>query len=315
MFKTLGIKLDKFYPQCYTNSSVCNNYYWSSEMEIVIDQLQRLGFSQYEAQAYIALLKENPANGYEVAKQSGIPRPSIYPVLQKLEERGAVRRVETPAGTRFVPLPPDDLLSKLKHQFQGHIEAASNSLNQIASSPAPAYTQNFHGHPELLDFARRMLESVRRHLLVITWPEEARALADRFQHARDRGIHLTTLCLNGCERPCTFCQGNIFRFQFAPLENTRWLILVADHAELLAGEITSAQDALAVYSRQEMLVKLATGYIQNSIVLAMVISGLGDRLSGLLTPQSQADLEKLQAQDRWFDTLSRLIRPATTEHE
>ncbi len=284
-------------------------------MEIVIEQLQRLGFSQYEAQAYIALIKENPANGYELAKRSGIPRPSIYPVLQKLEERGAVRRVETPAGTRFVPLPPDDLLSKLNRQFQGHIEAASDSLNQLASSPTPEYTQNFRGHVELLDFARRILHSVQRHLLVVTWPQEAKALAGPFQHAKERGIHLTTLCLNRCERPCTFCQGNIFRFQFEPPETARWLILVADHSELLAGEITSPQDALAVYTRQEMLVKLATGYIQNSIVLALIISSLGDELSSQLAAQTRADLEELQAHDHWFDTMSRLVRPTRTEHE
>jgi len=277
-------------------------------MQIVIEQLQRLGFSQYEAQAYIALIKENPANGYELAKRSGIPRPSIYPVLQKLEERGAIGRVETPTGTRFVPLPPDDLLSKLSHQFQGHIEAASNSLNEIASSPTPEYTQNFRGYLELLDFARRMLQSAQRHVLIITWPEEARALADPLRHAKERGIRLTTLCLNGCERPCSYCQGHIFRFQFAPPETSRWLVLVADHGELLAGEIASGQETLAVYTRQKMLVKLAAGYIQNSIVLAKFISNLGDGLNSLLSPQTHADLEKLQDQDRWFDTMSRLIR-------
>ncbi len=278
-------------------------------MTEVIEQLQKLGFSQYEAQAYVALLKENPANGYELAKQSGIPRPSIYPVLQKLEERGAVRRVETPEGTRYAPLPPQDLIAKLNRQFQGTIEAASTSLSEIVTPPALEYTQNFRGYPELLDYSRQMLDSASEHLLVAIWPEESKALAEPLKQAARRGIHLTTLCLNGCERPCSYCQGGVFRFQLAPPEKARWLVLVADHAEMLAGEITPGQETLAVRTRQQMLVNLTAGYIQNSLVLARILSGLGDRIDGLLDSATQSDLDRLQGQDRWFDTMRRLIHP------
>jgi len=50
--------------------------------------LQQLGFSEYEARAYLALLQRNPLNGYELAKVSGLPRANVYAVLQKLEDRG-----------------------------------------------------------------------------------------------------------------------------------------------------------------------------------------------------------------------------------
>ena len=44
--------------------------------------MQVLGFTDYEARAYLALLQRHPQNGYELAKASGIPRPNIYSVLQ-----------------------------------------------------------------------------------------------------------------------------------------------------------------------------------------------------------------------------------------
>ncbi len=56
--------------------------------------LQELGFGDYEARAYVALLQRSPINGYELAKASGVPRANIYAVLQKLAERGAVVRVD-----------------------------------------------------------------------------------------------------------------------------------------------------------------------------------------------------------------------------
>jgi hypothetical protein len=42
-------------------------------LDELIPRLQALGFSQYEARAYTALLQKAPANGHEVAKTAGGP--------------------------------------------------------------------------------------------------------------------------------------------------------------------------------------------------------------------------------------------------
>jgi sugar-specific transcriptional regulator TrmB len=82
-------------------------------MEDIVASLQRLGFGEYEAKAYIALLQRSPLTGYELAKVSGLPRANVYAVLPKLEEKGAVLRVDTPAGPRYSPVPP------LEHPIPG----------------------------------------------------------------------------------------------------------------------------------------------------------------------------------------------------
>ncbi len=277
-------------------------------MALGIEQLQQIGFSQYEAQAYIALLKKSPLNGYELAKQSGIPRPNIYPVLQKMEERGIVLRVNTPEGTHYAPLSPSDLIAKLNHQYQRNLETASQALDEIAAPPTLEYVENLHGYPVLLDHARMALETAQQHMLLIVWPDEAALLAGPLQKAGQRGVHIDTLCMNGCPHPCPYCQGDIFRYQLAPLVKTRWLVLVGDGCEMLAGEITSPE-TLAIRTRQAMLVRLATGYIQNSIALARILSDLGSRFEDILDPQAIADINTLQSQERWFDLLRQLIEP------
>jgi HTH-type transcriptional regulator, sugar sensing transcriptional regulator len=47
-------------------------------LEELVQRLQALGFSQYEARAYCALLQKSPANGHEVAKLAGIPTSKVY---------------------------------------------------------------------------------------------------------------------------------------------------------------------------------------------------------------------------------------------
>jgi HTH-type transcriptional regulator, sugar sensing transcriptional regulator len=280
------------------------------EMTAVIEQLQQLGFSQYEAQAYVALLKESPANGYELAKRSGIPRPNIYPVIQKLEKRGAVLRVDAPEGTRYMPVAPHELLSGLKQQYQGTLEAAASALTEVAASTHPEYILNLRGYAMLLEHAQRMIQSAQCHLLLSLWPEEAVALAEPIQQAEERGVEITTLCLKGCPHPCRACRGAIFRYPLAPASQNRWLVLVQDSREVLAGEISPQQETLAVRSQQQMLVNVSASYIQNSIALASILSGLGDRLDTLLDPQTLIalnTLHPLQAQGRWLDVMRRMI--------
>jgi DNA-binding MarR family transcriptional regulator len=286
----------------------------------MIEHLQNLGFSQYEAQAYIALLHESPLNGYELARASGIPRPNIYPVLQKLEERGAVLRLDSTDGTRYTPVSPDELLASLSRRYKTSLDAASNSLQQIAAAPRLEYILNLRGYPVLLEHARTLLQNTQRHLLLSLWHEEAAALADLTQQAVERGVQITTLCLRGCPRPCPDCRGSVFRYPMAPAQASRWLVLVSDEDELLAGEITpppadasgGMPAAYAVRTRQSMLVNLSAGYIQNSIALASILTSLGDRLHTTLDPQSidaLNTLHPLNTQGQWIENMQRLLAP------
>jgi len=40
-------------------------------------KLVKIGFSEYEAKAYVALLRESPVTGYELSMLSGVPRSMI----------------------------------------------------------------------------------------------------------------------------------------------------------------------------------------------------------------------------------------------
>src|SRR6266540_1866546 len=128
--------------------------------------LQQLGFGGYEARAYIALLQRSPLNGYELAKASGLPRSNIYPVLQKLEARGAVVRLEMPSGARYTPVPPQELMALLGNQFQHALDAAQRSLEALVVPAEDVYVQNLRGHTVLLDHAQTLLGAVNEPLLV-----------------------------------------------------------------------------------------------------------------------------------------------------
>ena len=284
-------------------------------MDQATEQLQQIGFSQYEAQVYIALLKTNPLNGYELAKASGIPRSNIYTVLQKLEERGAVLRIDSSDSARYTPIDPKELLAHLKKKYNTILESAGSALCEVVVDTAVENIMNARGYPVLLDHARAVISASRERLLIGIWPEESQVLSEDLRIAKERGVQITTLCLKGCNHECPQCMGNIFRYSLAQSRENRWLALVADEAEVLAGEITPLREAHAIRTRQKMLVNLTLGYLQNSIALASILFSFGDRFESKIEPQTRMALNSLyssQPQVSWLDAMHIIINKKET---
>lgn len=279
-------------------------------MHPLIDSLQKLGFSQYEAQAYLTLLQHSLLSGYELAKISGIPRPNIYPILQKLEERGAILRLEMPQGTRYAPVSSQELIQRLHLQFQNSLEAAQRSLSQVEAAPAQEYIWNIGSYTAILEHACSLIASAETALLTALWPEEAIILADDFRRAAQRGVKVTTLCLADCSQDCGHCQGRVHRYVVAPLQRQRWLVLIPDQRQLLAAEFKPSGEALGLRTCQQMLVDFATWYIHHSIALAAIFKDAGDQIENLLSPETLNILETLAlggAQGNWLQHMRQIL--------
>jgi DNA-binding MarR family transcriptional regulator len=273
--------------------------------------LQQLGFTEYEARAYVTLLQRNPLNGYELAKTSGLPRANIYGVLQRLEERGAVVRIDGQNGSRYSPLPPDELTQRLAHQVQHTIERAQQELSALTAPTEEAYLWNLRGYQALVEHVRALVEVAQQQLLVAITPTEARNLEAAFAAAETRGVGLVTLCMAACPNECGNCRGRIYRYRVAPELHSRGLLVVADDAEVVAGQIEGDDVAQAIRTVQPVLVQLVSWYIRHSIALATVLTDLGDRFETLLKPETQAMLKSVELGDRkasWLALMRQLLR-------
>jgi predicted transcriptional regulator len=283
-------------------------------MTDVTSILAELGFSDYEGRAYVALLRRHPVNGYELAKASDVPRGNIYSVLQKLEARSAVVRIETPDGTRYDPIPPQELLPRLAGRFQSTLDAADQLLKQVASPRDASQVWSLGGYEVLLDHARSLIANAQQQLLLAVWPDEAKALVDDVSAAVDRGVEVRTLCLAGCAQECGSCRGRIHRHRLSPEPAARWLVVLPDRAEVLAGEIKPGAEGerddettRAVRTRQRLLVDLTASYIRHSIALAAVLIDAGPDLGSLLSPDTREVLDMVGQEDGlegWFKQVS-----------
>lgn len=72
----------------------------------LIESLKSLGLTKYEALVYIGLLRMVGATATEVHEISGVPRASVYPVLDRLVQKELVSVSHT-TPKRFDAVPPD----------------------------------------------------------------------------------------------------------------------------------------------------------------------------------------------------------------
>lgn len=272
--------------------------------------LDRLGFSEYEARVYVALVKEHPLNGYELARRAGIPRANVYGVLDRLTQRGAVYRVEAPNGVRYGPADPEALVDRLVAEHAEVAAAARREFRQLGGPADVAQVWNVQGYAPLLEHARVAIGAAQRSLLVALRPAEARALGAELTAATERGVDATTLCTAACASECGSCPGRVYRYRVSLDDRIAWFIAVVDGEEVLAAELAPDGDASMVRTRHALVVELASAYIRNAIALATLTEDLGERLDALISPHTRAVLHTLgPAGDGtgFFEHLTRLL--------
>ena len=94
------------------------------------------------------------------------------------------------------------------------------------------------------------------------------------------------------------CRGTICRSCATVSAAQHWLVLVSDDAEALAGELDLHDDALAVRTRQQLQVDLASWYIRHSLVLTAVLSDLSRCPDQVLAPETRALLQSVDPHNR-----------------
>lgn len=256
--------------------------------------LQKLGFTAYEAKAWLALAPAGPLTGYEVAKRSGIPRANTYPVLKKLVEQGSVRCVDTPDGARYVATPATELLESMQREQRELFAAARAALPRRPAEAERSPVYALGTVAQVRAAVRTLVGGAHDTLLVAVQPLEAALLATDIREADERGVRITTLCLDACEPECGGCRGTIHRCARASDGAGRWLVVVADETDAVMAEFDGLEGVHAIQTRQPLVVHLASAYIRQSAALAVLGDELGERFNGLVSLQARRLLDGLR---------------------
>ena len=209
-----------------------------------VNQLVGLGFSEYEAKAYVAMHRLGPATGYQIAKESGVPRSTVYQVLDKLVGRGAAFTQSLGDLTRYLPVPADLLLERLRCEFDTALAELTRGFENLAGSPTPAgQAWTVVGRDNVFAMARELIERARTEVVVCVGDDdELDQLLPWLRRAHARGLRVQTLspvAYDAGDMPVTvYDDGWALRQRVG-----HGLTLVTDGSEALIGEVDRSESA------------------------------------------------------------------------
>jgi sugar-specific transcriptional regulator TrmB len=96
-------------------------------MESVIEKLKRVGLTEYEAKAYLALVNVHLSTATQVSDKSGVPRTKTYATLESLAQKGWVR-VMSGVPLLFKAVDPMTVFERVKEDYTKFLDATQTTL-------------------------------------------------------------------------------------------------------------------------------------------------------------------------------------------
>lgn len=90
------------------------------------------GLSKKEAEVYLASLEVGRPTPLSVSKETFLPRPSIYRIMEGLVEKGLMGKVKEGKHTIYIPEDPSSLLERLRLQTAA-VQNAMSDLRELAT--------------------------------------------------------------------------------------------------------------------------------------------------------------------------------------
>jgi sugar-specific transcriptional regulator TrmB len=252
-----------------------------------IDKLVKIGFSEYEAKAYVALLRESPATGYQLSKVSGVPRSMIYEVVGKLTARGAAMTLRTGSATKYAPVPAVEFLDQLRREHEELTDSLKDDLAILTAAPNLEYVWNIEGHENIMAKAMEMIDQAKTRVYLALLPATFPTLQPALEEAIRRGVRVVVYTTGDLDLPGG--QVVVARVTEQTLGQARGLglILVIDGEEVLVAEWLTATQARASWTSSPLLVFIAEHHLRTDLYLPQILALLGDRALDIIQEEDR----------------------------
>ncbi len=159
----------------------------------IIQELQDLGLTSYEARCYVSLVAFGPSDPSKVAEDSDIPKPSAYTALRGLASKGWADLVVKKPATYRAKKP-----SSIRVMISSRVEDTFGELEKIYS-PVPAeeaeLVYTLRGYDKVMGKIYELLRGAKESLVLVA-PSMGLGdpkMLDLLEEALSRGVKVRAL--------------------------------------------------------------------------------------------------------------------------
>jgi sugar-specific transcriptional regulator TrmB len=218
-----------------------------------LSALADLGFTEYEARIYLALLRESPANGYQLSKRTGVPRSMVYEALGRLHARGAVLKSGDERSTIYRPLPPDELLDRYDRHHKQLIAGLRDNLSSLYDAKSEESLWSVSGREAGFAHAIKMIARSKKEVYLVLDDTALEQLREEIISAGARGVQIGVLLTGVGDLNC----GQVsyhppIESELQGLEDM--LVVVVDGKECLIADTSRDMNATITNNRDLVLI-------------------------------------------------------------
>lgn len=253
----------------------------------IAEELRGIGFTDYEAQAYIALLRDSPATAYQVGKQTGLPRANVYAALENLAKKGAAQPV-TENPVRYAPVQPNVLFARLVQDLDAQCRRAADKLARLDRQSSEEHVWTLRGEDAIRAKIEGMIEAATAHVWIKGHEHLLRAHREALHRAAGRGVQVVLILFGDPGAAADYPFGppsRIFMHEGNGIEVGlgHTLVTVAiDFQEALTAN--TANGGFGAHTRSLPVVNLAESLIRHEIYVAEIFARFGRQIEAAFGP-------------------------------
>jgi len=246
--------------------------------EGAMSRLVAVGFTKYEAFAYLMLLEEHPATAYEIGKRGALTKGNVYTALESLVRKGAVQPVSD-APVRYAPVEPQAFFGSIARRMASVCGELASTLGKRPRQKAIDYVWTLTGEPRISAKIADILSGARQQVWIKGPHHLLERYADPLQAASVRGTRILVILFGSAADAARLALGPNAKLYLH--EGTgdmlavgrRQLVIAADFSQTLIADFGDAPHA--AYTRSGPVVFLAETMIRHEVYLAEIMNAYG----------------------------------------
>lgn len=240
----------------------------------IMNDMKRLGFSEYECKAYLTLLETYPLNGYALSKHSGIPRSRVYEVLKNLIAKQMVFEQAGEKNKQYYPVEPDIFIKKIKEDFQDVFANISDYTGKLYKEKKQEdKLVIIKGRDNIISFLNLLIKGAQKRIAMSVWDEEIRELIPELDRALKRGVMLRGIYF-GRSLPYDTLVTHRRIERYMAEKKQRYVSIIIDGSHAISGVVSKEEDSKVTWTRDEGFIEVSEDYIAHDLIVNLYSASL-----------------------------------------
>jgi HTH-type transcriptional regulator, sugar sensing transcriptional regulator len=268
-----------------------------SEHPSIVESFEKLGLSSNEARVYLALLENHPITGYQLSKNSGILRPVVYEMLNRLVEKGGARIIKSNPDT-YIPVEIDEFLKNIEIDFSDAKKNINKALKEFLVVDNTDFFWNIIGKKNIINSMLMMIERAGKEIMIrVNSQDYLDDLSKKLEEKLKQGVQIDIFSHYELETKgmtlYSYKLGPAFKAEDIPKD---LVLMSVDGLEGIIVYMSDEKTAKAAFSKNISLVYSVRQNILHNIYMYRIWTYLGtDRLKALINNDDRKLLERIES--------------------